>query len=218
MLFSFLYRAVRALFGLLIRCRRGPGVQDLGLLVLRHGLEVVRRQVGRAKLGHADRALLGGCWVPLGEVFSVVASRQAADAAALAPVVCEAEVASAQPPDPGGRVSCRRSGCLCCGSRARTHAGASPDLLARARLGPAPRRSGPSRARVPASAGGEHRCLRLSHGRDAVPAPLLRLVLSRARQSSRLGSRAARPIRRRPGHPAGSQPEFQRAARANPVF
>jgi hypothetical protein len=26
MLFSFLYLAVRALFGLLIRCRRGPGV------------------------------------------------------------------------------------------------------------------------------------------------------------------------------------------------
>src|ERR1035437_3393727 len=95
MLFSFLYLAVRALLGLLIRCRRGPDVKDVELLVLRHEPDVLRRQVGRPEArGRRSRSACR-CWVPLAEVFSVVASRQAADAAALAPVACEAEVASA---------------------------------------------------------------------------------------------------------------------------
>ncbi len=58
MLFSFLYLAVRALIGLLVRSGRGSGVKDVELMVLRHELEVLRRQVGRPKLRPADRALL----------------------------------------------------------------------------------------------------------------------------------------------------------------
>jgi hypothetical protein len=57
MVFSFLYLAVRALLGLLVRCRRGPDVKDVELLVLRHEIAVLRRQVGRPKLRRADRAL-----------------------------------------------------------------------------------------------------------------------------------------------------------------
>jgi hypothetical protein len=49
MFFSFLYLAVRAPFGLFVRSRRGPDVRDVELLVLRHELKVLRRQVGAAE-------------------------------------------------------------------------------------------------------------------------------------------------------------------------
>jgi putative transposase len=55
---SFLYVAFRALVGALVRCRRGLDVKDLELLVLRHELAVLRRQVARPQLRAADRALL----------------------------------------------------------------------------------------------------------------------------------------------------------------
>jgi putative transposase len=58
MAFSFLYLAVRALVGALVRSRRGLHVKDIELLVLRHELELLRRQVARPKLGMVDRALL----------------------------------------------------------------------------------------------------------------------------------------------------------------
>ena len=58
MVFSFLYLAVRALLGALVRSRRGLSVKDVELLVLRHELAILRRQVTRPKLGVADRALL----------------------------------------------------------------------------------------------------------------------------------------------------------------
>jgi glycosyltransferase involved in cell wall biosynthesis len=58
MVFSFLYLALRALLGALVRSRRGLRLKDLALLVLRHELEILRRQVGRPRLRPADRALL----------------------------------------------------------------------------------------------------------------------------------------------------------------
>lgn len=66
MVFSFLYLAVRALLGALVRSRRGLDVKDVELLVLRHELEVLRRQVRRPKLRPADRALLAAaaCHLP----------------------------------------------------------------------------------------------------------------------------------------------------------
>src|SRR5918996_375519 len=66
MVFSFLYLAFRAVLGALVRSRRGLDVKDIELLVLRHELEVLRRQVGRPKLGAADRALLAAaaCHLP----------------------------------------------------------------------------------------------------------------------------------------------------------
>ena len=65
MAFSFLYLAVRALLGALIRSRRGLDVKDIELLVLRHELAILRRQVERPKLGMADRALLAAAAVHL---------------------------------------------------------------------------------------------------------------------------------------------------------
>src|SRR3954454_849858 len=66
MAFSFLYVAVRALLGALLRSRRGLHVKDLELLVLRHELEILRRQVVRPRLRAVDRALLAaaGCHLP----------------------------------------------------------------------------------------------------------------------------------------------------------
>jgi putative transposase len=58
MVFSFLYLAMRALLGALVRSRRGLHVKDVELLVLRHELEILRRQVAQPKLRLADRALL----------------------------------------------------------------------------------------------------------------------------------------------------------------
>jgi len=66
MALSFLYLAVRALFGALVRSRRGLHVKDIELLVLRHELEILRRQVARPKLVMSDRALLAAaaCHLP----------------------------------------------------------------------------------------------------------------------------------------------------------
>src|SRR5207247_11177113 len=70
MALSFLYLAVRALLGALVRSRRGMHVKDVELLVLRHELEILRRQVARPKLGAADRALLAAfaCHLPRSSV------------------------------------------------------------------------------------------------------------------------------------------------------
>src|SRR4051794_12709220 len=62
---SFLYLAVRALLGALVRSRRGLDVKDVELLVLRHELAILRRQVARPSLGMADRALLAAAAVRL---------------------------------------------------------------------------------------------------------------------------------------------------------
>jgi putative transposase len=62
--FSFLYLAFMALLGAVVRSRRGLDVKDIELLVLRHELDVLRRQVARPKLRAADRALLAAAENP----------------------------------------------------------------------------------------------------------------------------------------------------------
>jgi hypothetical protein len=64
MAFLFLYLALRALLGALVRSRRGLHVKDVELLVLRHELEILRRQVARPKLATTDRALLAAAARP----------------------------------------------------------------------------------------------------------------------------------------------------------
>ncbi len=65
MVFSFLYLAVRAVLGALVRSRRGLDAKDIELLVLRHELAILRRQVVRPKLRMVDRALLAAAAVHL---------------------------------------------------------------------------------------------------------------------------------------------------------
>jgi hypothetical protein len=63
---SLLYLFVRALLGVLVRSRRGLDVKDIELMVLRHELEVLRRQIGRPTFRLGDRALLAAaaCHLP----------------------------------------------------------------------------------------------------------------------------------------------------------
>jgi transposase InsO family protein len=58
MALSFVYLAFVSLPRLLIGCGRTVDVKDIELLVLRHQLEVLRRHVERPKLRASDRALL----------------------------------------------------------------------------------------------------------------------------------------------------------------
>ena len=60
MVLSFVYLAFVALLKLLLRSGRRVDVKEIELLVLRHQVEVLRRQVGRPTLRPSDRALLSG--------------------------------------------------------------------------------------------------------------------------------------------------------------
>jgi hypothetical protein len=55
MALSFLYLALRALLGALVHSRRGLHVKGIELLVLRHELEILRRQVARPESTQGDR-------------------------------------------------------------------------------------------------------------------------------------------------------------------
>src|SRR5438034_4962438 len=55
---SFAYWVIRRLFELLILFGRSERRKELEILVLRHELQVLRRQVGRPRLRSADRVLL----------------------------------------------------------------------------------------------------------------------------------------------------------------
>ncbi len=222
--FSFLYLAFRALLGALVRSRRGLDVKDVELLVLRHELEVLRRQVARPKLRAADRALLAAaaCHLP----------RPSRGARLVTPRTLlrwhRALVRRKwrQPPGRRGRppvpAEVRRAGAAA-GTR-ESALGPSADqrrarqtrLAGIANDGPSaarPRRTGAGSAevrsglaRVPARPGGEHRRVRLLHRRERALAPLLRVVLHRARKPARLAGRLLDQPHRRLGHPAGTQP------------
>jgi len=95
MVLSFLYLAFRSLLGALVRSRRGLHVKDIELLVLRHELKLLRRQVACPKLRPADRALLAaGCLLPAAACAQCTFG-YSADASALASGACASEVASA---------------------------------------------------------------------------------------------------------------------------
>jgi putative transposase len=161
MAFSFFYLGFRALLGALVRCRRGLDVKDIELLVLRHELEVLRRQVSRPRLRAADRALFAAasCHLPR----STRGGRLVTPRTLLRWHRALARRRWRQPPVQHGRPSVsaevravvlrlarenprwghRRIG----GELAKLGLRISPTtvrrLLARAGLGPAPRRSGP---------------------------------------------------------------------------
>jgi putative transposase len=58
MALSFLYLAMRRLLGILLGRLQGEHAKDVEIAVLRHQLEVLRRQVTRPEFQPADRALL----------------------------------------------------------------------------------------------------------------------------------------------------------------
>ena len=219
MAFSFLYLAFRALLGALVRCRRGLDVKDIELLVLRHELEVLRRQVARPRLRAADRALLAAAAVPAATPVARRASGHSADAVAVASRARAQEVAAAARPARAPARASRGAGPRAAAGTRESALGPSADqrragqlglrvspttvrrlLARRTRPGPAEIRS--ELARVPARPGGQHRRLRLLHRRERALAPLLRPVLHHAHQAGASGWPAARPTLPGPGSPS----------------
>jgi hypothetical protein len=84
MAFSFLYLALRALLGALVRSRRGLHVKDVELLVLRHELEILCRHVGAAEARQVRSSPVGGRSLPSAALVAGCASGESADALALA--------------------------------------------------------------------------------------------------------------------------------------
>jgi hypothetical protein len=128
MAFSFLYLALRALLGALVRSRRGLQVKDVELLVLRHELEILRRQVARPKLSTADRALLAaaGCHLPRSSRGVLLVTPRTLLRWHRALVRRKWR----QPPVGADGRSCRlRFGSWCCDSHARTRAGVTGGSL-----------------------------------------------------------------------------------------
>jgi len=162
MVFSFLYLAVRALLGALVRSRRGLSVKDVELLVLRHELEILRRQVARPKLAMADRALLAAaaCHLPRASRGLLLVTprtvlrwhqamvrrkwRQPPGRVGRPPLSAEIREVALRLARENPRWGHRRI----CGELAKLGFSVSPTsirrLLARAGLEPAPRRSGPN--------------------------------------------------------------------------
>jgi putative transposase len=68
MVFSFAYWSLRRLLALVVLRHRSEREKEIGILLLRHQLRVLERQVARPQLTPADRALLAA--------FSRVLSRQ----------------------------------------------------------------------------------------------------------------------------------------------
>src|SRR5207247_490312 len=162
MVLCFLYLAVRAMLGALVRSRRGLHVKDIELLVLRHELEILRRQVARPKLGAADRARLAAfaCHLPRSSFGVVLVTprtlfrwhralvrrkwRQPTGRRGRPPLSAEVRELVLRLARENPRWGHRRI----CGELAKLGFRVSPTsirrLLARARLEPAPRRAGPS--------------------------------------------------------------------------
>jgi hypothetical protein len=58
MVWSLLYTLTRRAFGLMVLGARGEAAKDVELLVLRHEVTVLRRQVARPALQPADRVMI----------------------------------------------------------------------------------------------------------------------------------------------------------------
>jgi putative transposase len=61
LLVSALYVVVRRLLELIVLVGRGDRAKELEILVLRHELSILRRQVGRPRLQPHDRLFLAAC-------------------------------------------------------------------------------------------------------------------------------------------------------------
>jgi putative transposase len=84
-IFSLVYLLARRLVELLVLRARSDASKDVEILVLRHQVSVLRRQVTRPRPRPADRAMLAVLSAALSRVRWSVFFVQTQDAAALAP-------------------------------------------------------------------------------------------------------------------------------------
>jgi len=234
MALSFVYLAFVSLLKLLMRCGRTADVKDIELLVLRHQLEVLRRQVERPKLRASDRALLAAT----GRLLPP-ARRQGLLITPHTLLRWHRELVrrrwSYSPARPGrppidartrelvlrlARENPRWGYQRIVGELNKLGLSVSPStvrrLLANAGLGPAPRRSGPSwreflRAQAATVVACDFFC---------VETALLRryyVLFHRASDPPRPPDRRDHQPGRPVGHPAGAQPQHLRRARQHQV-
>ena len=162
MVFSFVYRAFVSLLKLLISARRRVDVKDIELLVLRHQLEVLRRQGQRPTLRPSDRALLAamGRLLPPGRRHGLLVTPETVLRWHRELVRRRWTYSHARPGRPSIDVTTRELVLRLArenprwgyqrivGELSKLGLPVSPStvrrLLAKAGLGPAPRRSGPS--------------------------------------------------------------------------
>ena len=110
MVFSLLYLARCRIFELVVK-RRADWDKDVEILVLRHQVKILERQLhGRLRYRPADRALLGALSRLLPKVAVAILSGNARHSAALAPRSCQPQVAAVEettPARPSGASSRR---------------------------------------------------------------------------------------------------------------
>jgi putative transposase len=81
---SFLYWSLRRLLELVVLRRRSVREKEIEILVLRHQLRVLERQVARPQLTHVDRALLAAFTRAAESGLEAIVVRRARDRTVLA--------------------------------------------------------------------------------------------------------------------------------------
>ena len=221
MALSFVYLAFVSLLRLLIRSGRSVDVKDIELLLLRHQLEVLRRQVERPKLRASDRALLAaaGRLLRARTAPGLLVTPQtllrwhrelvrrrwtlSAGEAGRPPIDARTRELVLRLARENPRWGYQRIA----GELDKLGIAVSPStvrrLLARAGLGPAPRRSGPTWREFLRAQAAEHPRLRLLHAsRRSLLRRYLRAVLHRARRPAASTSPASPRTRTARGSPS----------------
>jgi transposase len=222
---SFVYWSLRRLLELVVLRFRSEREKEIEILLLRHQLRVLERQIARPRLTQADRALLAAfsrvlprrawrrsAFVTPATVLrwhrELVARRwtyphRRSGRPATATEVRELVVRLARE-NPGWGY--RRIQGELVGLGIKLAASSVWTILREAGIEPAPRRLETSWGRLPQAAGGEHSRVRLPHRRHAVLEAVLRLVLHRAWEQTRPPRRDHDEPRWAVGDTAGAQP------------
>jgi hypothetical protein len=228
MLFSLLYFLVRRLLG---AGGRLQDQNDIELLVLRHQVKVLQRQVARPRLNRRDRVLLAAAsramtktsWSSFivrpetllrwhRELVRKKWSYRRTGQPGRPPIEPDVRNLVVRLGRENPRWGYQRIRGELLKLEIRISATTVRTILLRAGLDPAPRRAGPTWTPVPAVTGGGDLGDRLLHRRDDQAQDDLRPVLHRALDPARAPGRRHRPPRLGVGHPTGEEPRHRRAA------